>query len=274
MKLVFLENDLVGAEYVEPYAGGAGVALSLLFDEYASHVHINDLNRSVFAFWDVLLNRTEELCRLVESARLDPAEWDAQREIQVADSPDSLALAFSTFFLNRTSRSGIIGGGMIGGRDQRGGWKIDARFNKPELVARMRRVARFKSRITITGLDAAQYLRTAVSQFEDQLVLMYLDPPYFVKGARLYENFYENADHREIADLVAHLDIPWIVSYDAVPEIGELYSSYECLSYRLNYSAGQSHLGTERMYLSPLLSAPEVDSPAAVPTRAVELARG
>ena len=115
-KLLFLENDLLGSEYVEPYAGGASVGLSLLFEEYASHIHINDLDQSVYTFWKVVLQRPDDLCGRIAAARLGVREWDRQRQVQSATDPDELDLAFSTLYLNRTNRSGIIGGGIIGGR--------------------------------------------------------------------------------------------------------------------------------------------------------------
>ena len=183
LKLLMLRNGLVGSEYVEPYAGGASVALALLFERYASHVHINDLNRSVYAFWNAVLERTDELCDLVGRVDVTVEEWYRQREVQHQDDSDPLVLGFSTFFLNRTSRSGIIGGGIIGGKDQTGAWKIDARYRPEDLVRRIRRIARYRSRITLTRLDAADMLRDTLPAIDSAFV--YLDPPYYVKGEGL-----------------------------------------------------------------------------------------
>jgi DNA adenine methylase len=273
IKLVLLKNDLVGSEYVEPYSGGASVALQLLFEEYASHVHINDLNRSLVAFWTVLLERTDDLCKRVDSVRVNTDEFARQRAIQDAIDPDELDLAFSTFFLNRTSRSGIIGGGIIGGHNQGGTWKIDARFNRKDLIRRIERIARFKSRITVTGHDAAHYLQHELRELDGESVIVYLDPPYYVKGSGLYQDFYNHADHEEIAALVSGLDVPWLVSYDAAPEIEGLYSGFEHIRYDLNYSAGVKHFGRECMFFSPKLNVPSVESSANVPARVVGDAR-
>jgi DNA adenine methylase len=269
VKLLYLENDLVGSEYIEPFAGGASVALALLFEEYASHIHINDLNRSVFTFWRILLDRPEELCERVERARLNMSEWARQRAIQDDPDADELDVAFSTFYLNRTSRSGIIGGGPIGGYKQSGGWKVDARFKKTDLIRRLKRVARFRTRITVTGQDAACYLRTELPKLGNRPVFVYLDPPYYVKGVKrsgLYQNSYEHGDHVKIARLVRRLKAPWIVSYDAAPAIEDLYGRYASLSYSLHYSAHIAHYGSERMFLSPRLRLPSIASPAYVST--------
>lgn len=261
IKLILLENGLVGSEYVEPYAGGASVALSLLFEEYVSHIHINDINRSVYAFWNVAVSDTDALCSRIESAKVTVKEWDRQRRIQAAREPTELDLAFSTFFLNRTNRSGIITGGIIGGRHQTGPWKIGARWKPSDLVARIRKIARFSSRISVTNLDASEFLDERLPLIDS--AFLYLDPPYYGKGRRLYENFYEHADHADIAQRVQQLEVPWVVSYDAVSEITDLYREAQRLRYGLRYTARERVEGSEVMFFSPHLEIPEQAEPAA-----------
>jgi DNA adenine methylase len=270
IKLVMIDNDLVGSEYVEPYAGGASVALSLLFEDYASHIHINDLNRGVHAFWKAVLDDPTELCARIESADVSVVEWERQREIQRAEDSEGLDLAFSTFFLNRTNRSGIIQGGIIGGREQTGKWKIDARWKVGDLVARIRKISRFRSRITVTGLDASDYLAREIEKIQSPFV--YLDPPYYGKGRGLYESFYVHEDHARIAREVQGLGVPWIVSYDAVPEIVGLYEDVESIRYGLRYTARERVEGSEVMFFGSGLLPPDVSRPAGVSLDCVEAA--
>ncbi|SRR6266516_4729070 len=271
VKMLMLENDLVGSEYVEPYAGGASVALTLLFEEYASHVHINDLNPSVFALWKAVLNQPDELCERIKKTKVTVAEWHRQREVQDKADPSDIDLAFSTFFLNRTSRSGVIGGGIIGGYEQTGNWKIDARFNRDDLIQRIRKIARFASRISVSGVDAALFLKASLPELERPF--LYLDPPYYAKGADLYQSFYRHADHERIAELVAALRVPWIVSYDATPEIEVLYEQFRSVRYDLYYSAADRYRGLEIMFFSNDLSIPTVEAPAGISYRALDEAR-
>lgn len=271
VKLIFLENGLVGREYVEPYAGGASVALALLFEEYASHIHINDLSPSVAAFWRTVLTATEELCDLIARTPVTIEEWERQRAVQLDPNADQTALGFSTFFLNRTSRSGIIGGGIIGGKRQTGKWKIDARFTREDLIRRVRKIARHRNRITVTRHDAATYLETELPKIDKPFV--YLDPPYYVKGGDLYQDSYKPEDHTAIATLVHKLDIPWMVSYDAVPQIDDLYRPAPRVAYNLSYSAQERYKGKEVMFFDANLILPDVPSPANVDPRLVEVAR-
>ena len=272
VKLLLIENDLVGCDYVEPYAGGASVALSLLFEEFASTVHINDLNRSVHAFWRAVLEEADELVARIVDTPVSLDTWEWSRSVQVAADPSLMDLAFSTFFLNRTNRSGIIGGGgVIGGKQQRGPWKLDARYNKRELVRRIRKVARHSSRIKVTGVDAKELLGEFTKK-RSETTFLYLDPPYYVKADRLYQNFYKHDDHRDISRLVRRLRCPWVVSYDHAPAIQELYRDLRSIRYGLQYSAADSYEGTELMFFAPGVRSPEVETPAGIPARRVEIA--
>ena len=259
VKMLLVENDLVGGHYVEPFAGSASIALSLLFDGCVAHVHVNDLDPGVYAFWHSVLNDTEGLCRLIRNRRVSVAEWHRQREIyRSAKSAESLlARGFSTFFLNRTNRSGIIGSaGMIGGARQHGEWKLDARFNKVELVRRIERIAGYRQQISLYGLDAHKLLGQLMPQVPAK-TFIYLDPPYYVKGKRrLYANFYEHEDHAKLAGALAALKVAWIVSYDDALEIRRLYGRFRASTYLLDYTARDRYPGAEIMFFSDRLSIP------------------
>ncbi|NED54619.1 DNA adenine methylase [Micromonospora aurantiaca] len=262
LKLLIIQNSLAGIRYVEPYAGGASVALGLLFEEYVSNIHINDLNRGVYSFWRFALESSDELCGRISNVALSMDEWKRQKAIHSDPDVGWKDLGFATFYLNRTNRSGIITrGGVIGGNDQNGNWKIDARFNRRSLCARVEKVARFGSRITVSMRNAVDLIR---SEAEVDGRLLYLDPPYYVKGARLYDNFYSHEDHIEVCKAVRKAAGPWVVSYDAAPEILEMYSGCESVRYILGYSASKAAHGTEAMFFSADLSVPDVASPARI----------
>lgn len=251
-------NRLCDGHYAEAYAGGSGLALSLLYAEYVRYIHINDLDRAVYAFWHSVLNRTDDFCRLIERRPLDSKEWRRHRRVvENKKDADLFELGFAAFYLNRTSRSGIIAsGGMIGGNDQRGKWKLDARFNRAALVERVRRVASYKSRISLTRLDALDFLGAMAADLPDNS-LTYLDPPYFVKGQRrLYADYYKADDHEAVAGALASFPHRWVVSYDYAPEILTLYRNYRCYVYDLYYSAQERYDGDEAVFFSPDLIAP------------------
>lgn len=266
LKLLLAKNSLCGATYVEPYAGGASVALSLLFDGYVSKIQINDLNMGVYNFWRLVLHAPDALCTKIQKVPLSIKEWQRQKAVYADPSSSPEELGFATFYLNRTNRSGIIArGGVIGGNEQEGKWKIDARFNRSALCDRVNSIAEWKAKIEVTRQDAVDLL--ASSNRKEEKRFFYLDPPYYVKGSRLYDNFYEHNDHLKISTAIKTLKSPWVVSYDSVTEIMKMYPNFRNMKYQLGYSASKVAMGSEVMFFSPDLKLPAVDSPAAVKAR-------
>lgn len=259
---VIERSGLSDGEYVEPYAGGAAVGLALLMEEYVSRIYINDLSRSVYAFWLAVLDHTEELCRRISDTRVSVTEWRRQRAVQKsARNASILDLAFSTFFLNRTSRSGIIrNGGVIGGQQQRGSWKLDARYNKRRLIERIERIAHYRDRIQLYRYDALVLLRRLVPKLGCRAIA-YLDPPYYHQARGLYERWYRERDHEKVAGVVHGLPMSWIVSYDDCREIRRLYRGYRSRHYGVSYSASTTYRGAEVLFLSHDLEVPSGLSP-------------
>lgn len=267
IKLIFQYNELLDGHYVEPYAGGAAVALLLLYSEYVSHIHINDISKPIFAFWHSVLNDTEELCALIQDTEVSMDEWYRQKLIQEQDEQVSLLeLGFSTFFLNRTNHSGILKGGVIGGKKQKGTYKLNARYTKTNLIQRIKRIARYRSRISLYNEDAEIFIKLIDTQLPEKS-LVYLDPPYYVKGKGLYEDYYEHQDHLDISNIIAGIEHRWIVSYDKTQEIQNMYSDYQQVAYSLSYSTAKRYRGTEVMFFSDHLIVPPIKNPAKINNR-------
>lgn len=259
IKTVFEKNLLSDGVYVEPYAGGASVALSLVLDEYASKVIINDIDKSIYSFWVSVVEDSEGLCKLIRDTKVTMTTWRRAKDIQKnKEQASPLELGFSTFFLNRTNRSGIIKAGVIGGNDQTGNWKIDARYNIPDLVNRIQRIAKYADRIELYNSDACELIKK-ISKDLPKRSLLYFDPPYYVKGKDLYVNHYRHDDHAKVAEVITAITKQkWIVSYDNAPEIKELYRGFDKIEYSLNYSAATAAKGTEVMFFSSGLYVPPI----------------
>lgn len=258
-------NDVSG-HYVEPYAGGAAVALYLLMEEKVSSVTINDSDRAIYAFWHSVLNETERLCRRIRNANVTVEEWRAQKDIQRhADTASLIDLGFSTLFLNRTNVSGILDGGPIGGLDQSGSYKIDCRFNKDGLIQRIRAIANKKDHIQLYNLDALDLIKQIKKEGDSQSTIFYFDPPYYLKGESLYMSYYGPDDHREVCEVIKQIrHIHWIVSYDNVPEVRGLYDGFKKKEYKLWHTAHTARRGKEILFFSPGLVIPRIADPAKV----------
>lgn len=251
-------NTLAGGHYLEPYAGGAGVALVLLMDGVVSHIHINDADPAVSVFWRAAVQDTAELIKLVANEPVTMEAWHHWRAMMLGKTTGTqIERGFATLFMNRTNRSGILKGGVIGGKAQAGAYKLDARFMRDELCLRLERIGRHAEGISVYEEDAYKLLLRC-HEFLPRTSLIYLDPPYYVKGAGLYRNFYKHDDHAQIARLLGsnRFRRPWVVSYDNADEIRTMYSYANSFTYGLRYTAQQRYTGSEVMFFSERLTPP------------------
>jgi DNA adenine methylase len=257
VELLIMKNELSDCTYIEPFAGGAGIALSLLMNGVANKIIINDLSNAVYSFWYSVLNNTDELCRLIYDTPVTVHEWRRQKSIYKINI-NSLELGFATFFLNRTNKSGILNGGIIGGYTQTGEWKIDARYNKKELIQRVQKIALHQKKISVHNLDCIELVNRVISRQKSK-TFIYFDPPYFEKGKRLYENYYKANDHENLANIITKkVKKPWLMTYDNVEEIANYYSGFSINKYELNYSAAKIKRGTELMICSNNIILPTI----------------
>jgi len=245
------DNNLSNGIYAEPYAGGCGLALSMLIKGHMDQLHLNDIDRSIYAFWHIVLNSPQELIEKIQQTNITMDEWYIQREIQNRKETVSLLdLAFSTLFLNRTNRSGIIiKAGVIGGKEQKGAYKLDCRFNKQTTINKIERISQYSGRISFSNLDAMEFMQKIDITTRGKAFFC-IDPPYFDKGSELYTNSYEYKDHQDVSKIILSLKSPWILTYDDKIEIRELYSNRAQRAFYLNYSAARKRVATELLIKS------------------------
>ena len=248
------DNELAGCTYVEPFAGGAGAGLGLLVTGQVSRVIINDLDPAIFAFWNTVVHDPEYLAQQIMKVPLNDKEWRRQRETYLSasqDYSDTRSLGFATLFLNRTNRSGILNAGPIGGHDQTGPYKIDARFNRSDLIERIRILSLYADQIDVTSLDGKDVIKKYASKRD---VFIYADPPYFEKAGSLYLNAFTDEDHRELAKVLNdRSDRSWILTYDVAPQVETLYAARRRRIFMLNYSAREVRRAREVVVLSDKL---------------------
>jgi len=251
-------NKLQYGHYAEPYAGGCGLALGLLYSGHVSDIHINDIDQGIWAFWHVILNRSDEFIDLMHRTPITLEEWYRRRDMHRNQRGlNQLEIAFTTFFLNRTNRSGIIkNAGVIGGLGQRGQYTLDCRFTKSELERRIRRIRKYRDHIHLHRKDALDFLEHVEKNLPERTFLC-IDPPYFNKGSTLYTSFYAPEDHAAVAKKVLSIDHPWIITYDYCAEISALYTSRRQFEITLNYSAQVKRVGSELMIPSKGLKVPK-----------------
>ena len=256
---ICIDNEING-HYIEPYSGGASVALFLLLEGFVEKITINDKDRSIYAFWHSILNNTDEFCERIRDVNITIDEWKKQKKIQTnKENADLLDLGFSTFFLNRTNRSGIINAGPIGGVSQNGDYLIDCRFNKVDLIDKIRIIASRKKDIRLYKKDAIKLIKQVQKESDSSNVIFYFDPPYYLKASSLYLNHYKNEDHKAVSEEIKRIrNIKWIVSYDNVPQITELYSDCNKKEFSFKHTAYKVRTGNEVLFFSKSLNQPNI----------------
>lgn len=241
-------DNNVGITYIEPFAGGAGIAVNLLLSGKVDKIVINDYDKAVYSFWRAIKEKPDAFIKLIDTIPINIVEWQRQKRIYTEENKKySLKLGFAAFYLNRTNHSGILNAGPIGGYAQTGNYKMGVRFNKQLLIRKIKKIASKKDKIYIYNKEVRSFIENILPKFEDN-AFVYLDPPYFNNGQRLYKNFFSLDDHKQIAEYIRqNINCPWIITYDDVQEIKEIYSDYEQRTFQLNYSAANKGNGTEIM---------------------------
>lgn len=243
--------------YIEPFAGGAGLALSLLFNGVVEEIVINDYDKAIYSMWKAILTQTDAFIELVRNTPVTVEEWYHQKDIYSTQSNRySLELGFATFFLNRTNRSGILSAGPIGGYQQTGNYLINVRFNKEDLIKRVQKIAKYKSKIHLYNHDIRSFIKSYVPKYLSR-AFIYFDPPYYKKGKYLYKNFFDEKDHQDIHDLVVGLECPWMVTYDNAPEIQKIYEELQAWQFDMVYGVANSGLNSEILFISDVSLLPE-----------------
>jgi DNA adenine methylase len=229
--------------YVEPYAGGAGAGIALLRQDLVQQLVINDVDPAVYCFWVSVVGQPEQFAARIVDTPLDVEEWRRQKEkYRAADESDPLGLGFAFFYLNRTNRSGILNAGPIGGVNQNGNYKIDARFNRDQLAERVAAIGALAPRITVLSLDGMSIVQRYTAGTS---AFVYIDPPYVDMGSSLYLNAFTHRDHADLATkLDRQPDGNWVVTYDSSDFVRHLYQHHDVREYQLSYSAhrtGKAH---------------------------------
>ncbi|MBU1107799.1 MAG: DNA adenine methylase [Candidatus Riflebacteria bacterium] len=243
LKTIIHQNKLEGCAYAEPFAGGAGAAITLLLDATVSEIWLNDLDIAIYSFWKAILHHTGDFLRMLSDIRITIDEWHKQKQIYLQKPDDTLALGFATFFLNRSNRAGILLANPVGGLSQAGEYKIDARFKKDKLAEKIIAIAAQGDQIHLFNLDAMKFLK--VLSNASKKILVYFDPPYFKKGELLYLNHFQHNDHKKLSKKIVSCQLPWVLSYDDHPEVTQLYQDIPIYRKKLRYSVARPSVGQE-----------------------------
>lgn len=256
VKRILEENNLLECTYMEPFSGGAGLALKLLMNNDVQKIVINDFDFAIYSFWHNVLFDTDRFCEDIKNITVNLNEWEKQKEIyNNKDDYSIYEIGLATFFLNRTNRSGIIKGGPIGGKKQEGKYKMDCRFNKLVLIKKIKEIGKYRNRIKLFNYDVNDFIKRVVMRQKKENFFIYFDPPYIKKGPELYKDHFNYNEHTYLSKNIKEKlsEKNWIITYDDNELVYKLYDNFNMVNFTLNYYAGKNKIGNEVMIMSEVL---------------------
>ena len=220
-------NNLQRCSFFEPYAGSAVVGLELLQRGIIDRLILCEKDILIYSLWECVFNHTDELCERILRTPITIETWQQLTPLreaqQITDFP-VIDLGFAGLFFNRTNFSGILKANPIGGMRQTSQYTIDCRFNKQKIIEIINNLSAYRNNVEVYCDDALNFMRQQNNRFLRETCFAYFDPPYYVKGSKIYRHYYKNQDHISLCRYVSqvhHLD--WIISYDDAPYICALY---------------------------------------------------
>jgi DNA adenine methylase len=241
---------LTGCTFYEPYLGGGSVSLELLGKGSISSAVWVERDPLVYAFWHSSLSDPDGLCAAIDDLDISIETWHEFQHFRDVLNPNSkkftlLELGVAGLFFNRTNFSGIIGAGPIGGRNQSSKYGIDCRFNKARIIEQIRNVSTYSDLIELHYGDAIKFMLKNAKEISTGFNFVYIDPPYYSQGKKLYRYFYEDENHVDLANFIGAQGYPWLISYDDHPRIQELYAQNKIQPIYLDYNVKSSRRATE-----------------------------
>lgn len=207
------------SRFIEPFAGGAIVSLTVGVERLARHVIFSEIDPGVAAVWKVILNgQSEWLANRILC--FEVTEENVRKVLE--QKPTKLRdIAFQTILRNRVQRGGIMapGAGLVKtGENGRG---IRSRWYPETLARRIKEINQSKDRFTFQQTDAFELIR---EHEEDADACFYIDPPYTVAAKRLYVAW--QVDHEKLFASLQKCKGDFLMSYDNTQEVAELAEKF------------------------------------------------
>lgn len=235
----FCQLNLSGRRIVEPYAGSASISLSLLADGLVTSALLIERDPLIFSFWKSVFLHTDDLIESIKKVPVTMDSWSEMRKSLYVTEPDdfkTVELGLAGLFLNRTNFSGVLHAGPIGGISQSSKYTVDCRFNKDEIISRIKVISKNREKVSVVYGDAIEFLKDEKKDKKEETIY-YIDPPYFKEGKKLYRHYYDIAEHTALARALAESSFDWILSYDAHHVIEHLYADFSRIDKILRYSS-------------------------------------
>jgi DNA adenine methylase len=210
------------SHFVELFAGGGIVGLTVAAEGLADHVTMIELDPEVASVWHTIFS--------------DDAEWLARRLLTFDLTSEHLQetlsrptattreKAFQTILKNRTYHGGILAPGSAPLKSGENGKGITSRWYPTTLARRIRNLIPLRERITFIEGDALAYL---ADHLDDEAITFFIDPPYTAPGKRAGKRLYRffDLDHDRLFDLCKAAAGDFMMTYDDAESVRDMAES-------------------------------------------------
>lgn len=225
--------------FVEPFAGGASVGLSLLDAGVINNLILNDIDFGIYSLFFIIKNNPNRLINKINKYKPTHKDYFKAQETIKSNykNCDEFKAAWSLLLVNRLAYSGICKANPLGGKN---GSMNDllVRWNPKTLCNRIDKINKMSNKITVLNMDALELIE---EMYWEPSTTIFIDPPYFKKGKDLYEHYYNKEDHIKLnvlldnlyqgmpgADMILTYDndeyIEWLYLYPDIEIVGRVYS--------------------------------------------------
>jgi DNA adenine methylase len=210
-------------EFIEPFAGGGIVSLTVGFENLADKVAMIELDEDIAAVWETILS--DDATWLANKiATFDLTVESAKREL-ARESADIKQKAFKTILKNRIYHGGILapGSGFI--KNGENGKGIASRWYPQTLKRRIENINMLKTRFQFIHGDGLKYLRHNAHRTD---AVFFIDPPYTAAGKKAGRRLYaiNELDHEELFRVAETLQGDFLMTYDNADGVLALAKKY------------------------------------------------
>jgi DNA adenine methylase len=239
------QAEHTGLQYREPFFGGGSVGLKFLSDNPGTKkIWINDKDIGISCLWTAVIRYHDDFKSRVHGF---VPSVTAFRELRselttISTLPkqcdEIVDIGFKKLAIHQISYSGLgtKSGGPLGGVEQKSKYKIDCRWSPDYICKKVDKLhSQFKT-IEVQGDGCTNLDFSSLIEDTSCDSLLYLDPPYYVKGNDLYQCGFTSKDHERLASALKNTKHAWVLSYDDCHEIRELYKWAYIEPLNVNYS--------------------------------------
>lgn len=213
------------AHFIEPFAGGGIISLTVAAENLANHVTMVELDEQVASVWRVIFKSVSDAQWLADAIVNFDLTSETLTEVLASKPRAMRQKAFQTILKNRTFHGGILAAGSSPLKHGENGRGIRSRWYADTLKRRILDITKWRDQITFVQGDGIEVMRHNARK---QAAVFFIDPPYTVGGKRAGRRLYtySEIDHEKLFKVTSRVTGDFLMTYDDADDVRELAKKY------------------------------------------------